>query len=617
MALPAEGGLAGSKPRSEFHTSAATLALLAGVPVLVALWALLSPGLVLSHEMTWDLLYNLSGAWHLQHGHVAHVDFHEPVGELNFMLTLLGFELVGPTPFAFLVGVTIVAAVAFAAASLAAVRRLPVLPAALFVIFVTLLVLMPANVGDKPNAYSFAMSYNRYGWSLLSILALILFLPPRNRVAGDGVDVASGGLLLVALFYLKITYFAGGLAFVGLAMLISPHIRARLPAWLAIGGLIVANAVAPWNYPYLSDILQAAAAGAVRNSLGFHLNNFFGNAEGYAPYAAGLVVAIWMWARGLAPPRVPLAIAGILVIGVFMLSQNHQSHGLPVGLVIAFLLYDQIRERFGPAVPALPVLMVFPLFAIGASALSLAGYHARAGREELLQVVERTQLKGLAVPAERRSRLAAFADGRPRHQLLNWARAKGPRFELSPTEYVETIMEAAAVVDSGRHRRGGIVVLDQVNPFPFMLGWPPPHGGHLWSGPGAPVRPAAEVFAEADHVLIPKFSTYSAWTERARLEYGMYLSQNFPAREETPSWIVLSREGAVTTPPGVTRRGPRDVDPVGNPLARSACVQPTGVAAAADTIGDDDDDRGDADHGEAEDGDGADIAALLEVEDQD
>ena len=130
MALPAEGGLADSgladsKGRSEFHAALATVALLAGVPVLVALWALLSPALVLSREMTWDFVYNLSGAWHLLYGHVAHVDFHEPVGQLNFILTLLGFELVGPTPFAFLVGVAIVTAGVFASASLAALRRLP------------------------------------------------------------------------------------------------------------------------------------------------------------------------------------------------------------------------------------------------------------------------------------------------------------------------------------------------------------------------------------------------------------------------------------------------------------------------------------------------------------
>ena len=160
MALPAEGGLASTKPQSEFYTLA-ILVLLAGVPVLVSVWALLSPRLVLSYEMTWDFVYNLSGAWRLQYGDVAHIDFHEPVGQLNFVLTRLGFELVGPTPFAFLAGATIVAAVVFASASVAALRRLPVVPAALFVVFVTLLVLMPANVGDKPNAYSFAMSYNR------------------------------------------------------------------------------------------------------------------------------------------------------------------------------------------------------------------------------------------------------------------------------------------------------------------------------------------------------------------------------------------------------------------------------------------------------------------------
>jgi hypothetical protein len=97
-----------------------------------------------------------------------------------------------------------------------------------------------------------------------------------------------------------------------------------------------------------------------------------------------------------------------------------------------------------------------------------------------------------------------------------------------------------------RHCHGGVVVLDQVNPFPFMLGWPPAHGNNLWSGPGAPVRPADEIFADATYVLIPKFSTYGAWTKVARLAYGPYLSENFRTREDTQSWIALSREGAIT-----------------------------------------------------------------------
>jgi hypothetical protein len=419
--------------------------------------------------------------------------------------------------------------------------RLPLMPAVLFVNFVTLLILMPANVGDKPTAFSFAMSYNRYGWSLLSILALILFLPPRDRGERDRIDLINAGLLIAVLFYLKVTYFAAGLALLAAALAVCPHVRSRFSAWVAVGGLVAANALAPWNYPYLFDILHAADAGAVRNSISFHLNNFFANFEGYAPYAAALGSAAWMYARGVAPLKLPLSVAAILAIGLLVLSQNHQSHGLPVGIVVAFLLYHEIRERFGPAVPASAVLMVFPLFSIGASALSLLSYHAYSQRSEGLQVVDQTQLIGLAVPAERQDLLAAFAEGKPDHTLLNRARAEGPRFELSPAEYIETLLEAAAFFQNGQQPPGSIVVLDQVNPLPFMLGWTPPTGGNLWSGPSAPVQSTGEVFADAEYVLIPKFSTYGAWTERAQIEYGRYLSRNFPIRQETRSWIVLRR----------------------------------------------------------------------------
>lgn len=81
-----------------------------------------------------------------------------------------------------------------------------------------------------------------------------------------------------------------------------------------------------------------------------------------------------------------------------------------------------------------------------------------------------------------------------------------------------------------------------------MLGWMPPRGGNLWSGSGAPVQPAEKLFADADYVLIPKFSTYSAWTEQAEVEYGPYLAHFFPIREESRSWIMLGREDTRSRP---------------------------------------------------------------------
>ncbi|MBI3196266.1 MAG: hypothetical protein HYZ40_01915 [Rhodospirillales bacterium] len=533
--------VAGSRPLA----FGVALALLAGLPMLAAAWALLASGLVLSREMTWDFLFNLAGAWHLQSGHVAHVDFHDPVGELNFLLTVLGFRLVGPTPLAFVMGSLVWAFVTFVAASIAAQRRLPLAPAAIFTVFVCLLVVMPANVGDPPRDYSFAMSYNRYGWSALSVLALILFVPPRppspavasETRGGDTLDMAVVGLVLAALFYLKITYFMAGLATLGLALFFFPHVRDRWKGWLAVGGLVVANALAPYNLPYLRDIWDAAGAGKVRGGISVHLNTFLTDPEGNAAYAAGFVVAVWLWREGRAPLRLPLAAAFLFATGVFLLTQNHQAQGVPLGVMIAFLLYDQLRQT-----PARMALMIFPLASIAAASFGLLEYAPNASNGERFQAVGPTNLKRLAVPIEPPGLLAAFANGRSEPALLSRARILRPHHELTPTEYVETLMEAAGLFESGGLRPGGIVVLDQVNPLPFMLGVAPPRGGALWSGWGAPARPAEEVFAEADHVLIPKFPTYSPWTETATRAYGDYLAAHFPRRTTSGSWIVLSRD---------------------------------------------------------------------------
>jgi hypothetical protein len=527
------------------------LVLLAGLPTSIAAWALLSPDHLLSREMTWDLLFNFAGAWHLQFAHVPHVDFHEPVGQLNFLLTQAGFFFLGPTPRAFLVGVVITALAIFAAACFAAWRRLPLLPAAIFVVFACLMVLMPANVGDQPNAYSFAMSYNRYGWSAFAVLALILFLPPHDDSRGrDIADMTLATLLLAAMFYLKVTYFVAGVAALGVAFAVCPHVRAQWKGWCAVALLAGMLPAAPFNWPYIADLLAAAAAGGVRNSIAAHLNNFLGNAAEYAPYAAAFAIALWMWSQGTAPLRLPVATGFLLIMGGFLLSQNTQAHGLPAAVVAAFLFYDVLRyrrwrRRPGGSLTMMAALLMFPLLAIATSAASLAGYRAKATGEEL-QVVDSTNLQGLAVPAERGGVLAAFAHGTNRYRLLNLARSVKTRYELTPYEYVQTLVEAAAILANDQ---GGIVLLDQVNPLPFMLGRAPPRGVNLWSGAGAPLQPAEQFFADADCVLIPKFSTYSPWTEAAVAAYGPYLAEQFRYGEESQSWFLLRRNAPLGAPP--------------------------------------------------------------------
>ncbi|HZY54714.1 MAG TPA: hypothetical protein VFE73_15795, partial [Reyranella sp.] len=81
----------------DLHPTVASVLIAAGIPVLLAAWALMSPPTLFSRTMTQDLLFNLAGAWQVYLGQVAHVDFHDPSGRLSFLLTALGFHLLGPS----------------------------------------------------------------------------------------------------------------------------------------------------------------------------------------------------------------------------------------------------------------------------------------------------------------------------------------------------------------------------------------------------------------------------------------------------------------------------------------------------------------------------------------
>jgi hypothetical protein len=369
----------------------------------------------------------------------------------------------------------------------------------------------------------------------------------------DWTDIAVGALLLLGMFYLKITYFAVGLATVAFAVLFQPHVSRSWPAWLAVCAVVIANAFAPHSQAYLNDILVSARGGAIQSNLTLHLKNFLAAVGEYAPYVAGLVVACWLWMTGHASLRLPLTIAFLFATALFLLSQNTQSFGLPSTIVIVLVLYDQLRTRFADARardigPFLLALLVFPLFAIGASASSIAGYHAKANRTQILYVVDHTNLRGLAVPAGERGASASYERGGIMAGDDKMRSIDGPvmpRYDLSQFEYIETLLEAADLVaderDKQQHRSDGIVLFDQVNPLPFMLGLPPPRGANLWSNALRPLLPAEQYLANVEYVVIPKFPTTANWTAALVSHYGSYLDVHFDRITDTPSWIMLAR----------------------------------------------------------------------------
>jgi hypothetical protein len=518
--------------------------------VIVAVGAcmLALPGRIVSREMTWDLLFNLEGAWHLHNGHAAHVDFHDPLGVLNFALTAIGFELVGVSPHAFIVGELLAVAALFATAVVAVRRRLPMLPGTLFVVFVCQLVLKPVNVGENVQDFTFAMAYNAMGWSALAVLSLILFLPPRGRRDAGWLDTATVAFLLLALFHLKITYFAAALAELAAALVIAPHIRRRALRWSVAGGLVVAHAFAPSNAPYLADIFAALESGAANSALIPFIILMFANLSELSLLAIGLLIAFWLWRTGEASALLPLAAGLLMAVSCGVLLQNTQERGLVLSVVVALLLYDHFRGD--PAVGRRPVskwmllaLLVVPVAGTLKQSVSLAGYAVEAARSRMLFTFENgSGLEGLSVPRGSEALMDAVLKRPSDYRLFSAIRAAGVGDEeVSQYEYAQSLIDGAALFADPARRDGAMVVLDQVNPLPFMLRRPPPRGSQLWLDLRFPWRSADEALGDADYVMVPKFPTYREVTRAAFERYGTYIATHFPVRTENRSWLLYSR----------------------------------------------------------------------------
>ncbi len=511
------------------------VALAALVPVVAAVAVLFAPGRMLSREMTWDLLYLLEGAWSLQSGQVPYVDFHLVMGPLVFELTRLGFLLTGLAPQAAFAAELFAVIPIFLAATIAAPRRLPFLPALLFVTYVSLLVLLPVSIGDSAEAFSMAMLYNRWGWSALTTLCLVLFVPARAGLTSGWADALVGLGLLFFLFYLKITFALAGAAAIAFALATPGPVRTNWRLWATVLAVVCADALSPHNRAYLADLWMFARSGYVRVDLSAHTRLMLANRTEYVVMIASIAFLAWLGGRRHAPPSHATSAAIVCGLGVLVFSQNAQVKDIPLAMIPLLVIYHVLHQlhvidsseltarsdtRAIATVGILPLVIVlaWPLLSVVYEVATLGGYYRVATRTWGMRTISETNLRGLVVERS----------------------GEHVRYAVSQVTYVDTLLEAARYL-SALARPLKVMVVDQSNPFPFMLGYAPPRGGNLWLQREVPPRPASQMFGDADIVLVPKFSTSPDATGFALQTYGDYLAHTFPHREELPSWTVLGR----------------------------------------------------------------------------
>lgn len=492
------------------------------------------PGQTVTTKYVNDLFIFLDGAYRIQAGQVPNVDFHSSLGPLAYYIPAMGHALGGSFGAAMPVGMALMTiGVALVAAHVIATRMRPELGVSL-ALYLLLIIAVPMNPGESIRDLSFAMFYNRVGWSASGLL-LVMYLPPCAPRRGQAaLDALCASFLTLVMLYLKISYGIVCIAFVifmltdrrqwhWAAMALALTVGAGLMIELAWGG--TAN--------YIADLRLAGKVSGELPSFRVLVGEVQRNLPEVTVYSifAALLLSTRPCIRNV------LFLICCALTGILLIEQNFQIVGiltLGAGAAVAAEASLRTTSVLRPGVPFLLLALLVPPILHFAIAL---GLHSGLGLAR--QGVE------FSLPNYSGIRLVRlWSDG----QYQNFGR------------YDDSLRDgAAALAQLDDPER--VLVLDFVGPFTAGMGLVPPQGDSTWYHWGRTIDadhhlPPDDFFADARIVMDPKFPIEPWTTNGLREIYGAALAERYLLASETKFWrlylakgtgLTLSRSGSITT----------------------------------------------------------------------
>ena len=505
----------------------------------------------------WDVFILLDEAWRILCGQVAHTDFHNPIGPLSYSLTALGMKI-GDVSLAgytygnvlFLVVVSIWGGVVF-------FSRLRPTYGLLLTLFVAILAAATRPLGYSPYITTYAMIYNRYGWILLAIAYVQLFVAPVGDSANKSrIDAFSAGLLLGFLFYCKITYFVFGVAGLAFAATLRAPIRKAISLsafgfvlvcigfWITIG-------VNPADYA--RDFLAAGHAQSFDRRL-WHLMKAVAQNYWQIPLAG----IVWFllavepaWRSGaMRADALKLSVVYFFILGtalVLTVSNAEEGSDVPFFFVAGIVLLQQ-AERTWHLSPLTEIRKKNWKYVVSAGVIVL-GFFANIVVKDIWSIGN--SLAGSAYAAAAENQEQRF-DSPRLHNFLIPATSRWRTSYWEADKVPEAINDGLQLIRRHIDKDGQINVLALTDPFSFALGLVPPKGIPVWWDMdfsfSATAHPSYDqVFGQSNFVLYPILRASDKGCCRDNVEallgiYGTTLERDFAEVERSKYWILLKRK---------------------------------------------------------------------------
>jgi len=492
-----------------------------------------------------DVFICLDGAWRILNGQRPVLDFYAAKGPAWLMLYAAALALARNDAIALCYGSTIVAVLTSAWAFFVLRRRMEPAPCFVTCISLVLLAVSPFPLGCFPTLTSLAMTFNRYGFAITSLVLLECFLPSSKEVDfrkqfGGGF---SSGLACAVMLFVKISYGMVGLVLAGASVVLRPRERVRWLGLVTGFAIFVLPMLAYLRFDVAAIVREYRFLAAARGSaVTIHsiLRHMFRDRFEFMPVLLlTLLVALFV-AQG-AGRRITLAAAGVMaaVGGTLLLITNTQDSDVPLMAAVALLLVNEVTyawmrpkaDRGGPALLASLTFLSFGLLAAGIPlSMNAAGF-------------------GYALADKVMHRYASYHFQAPHLQALEfveylegyWGRYDNGELFVRYTE------EGMDLVKAHSGANESVRSMTNTNPFSYTLLRPPPPGGAVDINAGTvsekSMPPLEIILGDVDLILIPKFLGADR-DEMALLVLSNYrdaLESRYLTEAESPHWRLLRK----------------------------------------------------------------------------
>jgi hypothetical protein len=477
-----------------------------------------------------DYVVQLDGGWRVLQGQVPHRDFYSAPGPIYSWETALGMAI-SPTVNCLAYSHAVLLPLAVLVATVVTWRRLPPFWSALFVLYMAVMIVAPNVWGTPWELPVHAITYNRWGYFLLSVLLMDLFLAPGRSFTGW-----FAGTTLVLLLLLKLNYFGIAVLSVVLAFWLGKRDR----KWLLACGAsaLVALVAAGWALDGFGHFAADMRRMSGTQSLIGRLEELHTDIRSNRYRLMACILFAWLAAPLVTHMVRPLKRFWYMVgVGLLITATNAEQIGMPMIGVAAILLLGGARgeARRHVATAALGLALVGTVLLPDALALGRSfASGAWPGR------IETDSMRDMPLGPERLvANKAAYERilARPRDHWKPWRSDDYGQWANDGIELLRPHVRADSRVST----------LDFANPFPFALGLPPPRGDalcwHLGRNFTAEVHlPAERAFGDTTLLMVPTVPYTPSEFALMRELFGDYLDAHFAEVARSPLWTLYGRK---------------------------------------------------------------------------